>query len=114
MVNRVLKYGLIAVVCALPALLDTSPAHAISWGEKGSNGKVCRVLFGPHNHHGRGSGATRSAAKAAAIKRWTGFTSWEYGKAWGNLALAQKKSMSCWKARRGGWRCKVSAQPCKN
>ncbi len=114
MVNRVLKYGLVAVVCALPALLEPTPAKAISWGEKGSNGKVCRVLLGTHNHHGRGHGASKSAAKAAAVKRWSGFTVWEYGKAWGHYSLAQGKSVSCNKARRGGWRCKVTAQPCKN
>ena len=115
MVNRVLKYGLIAVVCALPALLDTTPAHAISWGKKMSNGKVCRVLFGTHNHYGHsGLKATKSAAKAAAIKRWSGFAAWEYGKAWGNFSLAQGKSFSCRKAQRGGWRCRLTAQPCKS
>lgn len=115
MVNRVLKYGLVAIVCALPALLGTTPANAISWGEKGSNGKVCRMLFGAHNHYGfSGRQSTKTAAKAAAIKRWSGFTAWEYGKAWGNFSLAQKKSFSCHKTNRGGWRCRLVAQPCKS
>ena len=115
MVNRVLKYGLVAVVCALPALLGTTPANAISWGEKGSNGKVCRVLIGTHNHYGlSGLQSTKAAAKAAAVKRWSGFTVWEYGKAWGKISLAQRKSFSCRKARRGGWRCRFVAQACKS
>jgi len=115
MVNPVLKYGLIAVVCAVPALFDATPANAISWGKKMSNGKVCRVLFGPHYHHGRsGVKATKAAARSAAVRRWSRFAAFEYGKAWGNYALAQDKSMSCSKAVRGGYRCKVKAQPCKS
>lgn len=116
MVNRVLKYGLVAVVCALPALLGTNPAHAISWGKKGDNGKVCRMLLGTHMHHGfSGVQSTKSAAKKAAIKRWSGFTAWEYGSAWGKFSLAQSKSFTCSKTERGeGWRCMVIAQPCKS
>lgn len=114
MVNRVLKYGLAAAVCALPMLLETTPAQAISYGKTQANGKVCRELFGPHMHRGHGSGATKAAAKAAAIKRWSGFTAWEYGKAWGNWSLAVKKSSSCKAGHRGKYRCKVKAQPCKS
>jgi hypothetical protein len=76
-----------------------------------SNGKVCRVLIGTHNHYGF-SGLY--STKAAAVKRWSGFTVWEYGKVWGNYSLAQNKSFSCHKARRGGWRCRFVAQPCKS
>ena len=115
MVNRVLKYGLIAAVCALPALFDATPANAISWGKKLSNGKTCRVLFGTHHHTGRGGvKATKSAATTAALDRWSRFSAWEYGKAWGNYALAQDKSITCRKVPRGGYRCKVVAQPCKS
>ncbi len=116
MVNRVLKYGLIVAVCAMPALLDSTPANAISWGKKMSNGKVCRVLLGTHTHHGRsGVQATEKAAMSAAVKRWSRFTAWEYGSAWGDISLAQGMVFTCAKTTYGkAWRCLIVAQPCKS
>jgi hypothetical protein len=116
MVNRVVKYGLVAAVCILPTLFDSAPAKAVSWGKKMNNGKVCRVLLGTHMHHGfSGVQSTKAVARASAIKRWSGFTAWEYGKAWSNFSLARSKSFTCSKTERGeGWRCMVVAQPCKS
>ena len=115
MVNRVLKYGLVVAACALPALLGTTPANAISWGEKGRDGKVCRVLLVPHFHFGFGSvKSTKSAARSAAIKRWSSFATWEYGRAWGRYGLAKRRSVHCARSLLGGWRCIAIGQPCRS
>jgi hypothetical protein len=82
MVNRVLKYGLVAVACIIPALIGSSPANAVSWDQKMSNGKICRVLVTPHYHTGIGVDRhSKRAAQAAAVRCWKGFTVWEYGTA---------------------------------
>lgn len=114
MVNRVVKYGLIAVACALPALLAPEPASAISWAKRGSDGKVCRVLVAPHMHVGIGGDArSERAARAAAVRHWRNFTIWEYGRAWGNVSLARSKSLNCAHVLIG-WRCLFVAQPCRS
>lgn len=114
MVNRVLKYGLVAAVCVFSIPLATIPADAISWSKKGSDGKICRVLITPHFHVGIGGDrSSKRAARTDAVRRWKRFTVWEYGSAWGRVALAKHKSFACTRIL-GGWRCLFTAQPCKS
>lgn len=114
MVNRVLKYGLFTAACVLPAVISITPANAISWSARGSDGRVCRVLVAPHYHVGVGGDRnSERAARASAVRRWKSFTVWEYGGAWGNVGLAKDKSFACAKIL-GGWRCLFTAQPCRS
>lgn len=114
MVNRVVKYGLVTAVCALLVLLTTTPVNAVSWSDKGSDGKVCRVLVAPHFHVAvSGDRKTERTARASAVKRWKRFTAWEYGPGWDKVSLAKHKSFVCTRIL-GGWRCLFTAQPCKS
>lgn len=117
MVNRVVKYGLGAVLCIAPVLLAPRAADATVSSEKRlSNGKVCRVIAViPHHHLGIGSAyGSRAAARRSAIRRWSRFTAWEYGSEWGSYARAINKGVTCFPSLlEGGWRCVVAAQPCR-
>lgn len=114
MVKRVSKFGLFVAAVFLPTIFLGDPAMAISWGVKQPDGMVCRELFGtPHDHHGRGRGASRQEALAAAIRRWAGFVRFEYGKSWDDWGIARRKGVKCVPGSRG-WNCKVDGQPCKH
>lgn len=114
MVKCVSKSGLaVAAAVILPTFFISDAAQAISVGRVQPDGAICRELFRqPHDHHGRGFGSTRGAALAKAIKRWSGFTRFEYGSAWGDWGIARRKAVNCSAGRRG-WYCKIEGQPCK-
>ena len=57
---------------------DTGLASIHEWRHAGS--KTC---FVDHTHDGSGTGATKSAALAEAIRNWQDFTVLEYGTDWG-------------------------------
>lgn len=114
MAKLVLKYGLAAAAIAVSTMSISDAALAITWGKRQPDGMVCRVLFGkPHDHGSYGRANTQSGALAAAHKRWVWFTSFEYGKRWGNWNLARRKKVECGPSRRGGWKCEVEGQPCR-
>jgi hypothetical protein len=71
-----------------------------------------RLCMSDHFHDGAGSGATRKAAEAGAIRNWVEFTAWEYGGAWGSYSNAASKSMRCSNSG-GSWSCSTSARPCR-
>jgi hypothetical protein len=71
-----------------------------------------RTCMADHYHDGSGSGRTRGAAQAAAIRAWSDFTAWEYGNSWGHYSAAAGKSMSC-SGSRGSFSCSTSARPCR-
>lgn len=95
--------------------MSATPAMAISQGKVLPSGKECRVLLGEtHYHHGSSFGQpTEAAAREQAVKRWIGFTRFEYGAAWADFDLALHKAYACGNSD-GRWYCRVRAQPCRN
>ena len=71
-----------------------------------------RLCMSDHFHSGTGSGASKRAAQAEAIKSWADFTALEYGSDWARFSRAASKGMSCMKGS-GGIDCQVEARPCK-
>lgn len=104
----------LSLTLALGAVL-ASPVAAQETGLSGLHAKVRvgnKICFADHYHNGSSSGhKTRKAAEAAAISDWAGFTSWEYGNAWGQFGMAESKSISC--SNVGGWGCQLEARPCR-
>jgi hypothetical protein len=86
---------------------DAGLAGLHAWVRVG--GKTCMA---DHYHDGSGTGRTRAAAQAAAIRAWIDFTAWEYGSRWGSYAAAVSKSMNC-SGGGGNWTCSTSARPCR-
>ena len=93
-------------VQAKSTMTGTDQIHAQS--RQGS-----RVCMSSHEHFGEGSLPSRKGAEGAAIRAWQVFTSWEYGSAWGQYAMAAGKSMTCSQSG-GSWTCKTSARPCRS
>lgn len=71
--------------------------------------KVCMT---EHEHYGEGTMPTRRAAQSVAIRSWSGFTAFEYGREWGDYRLAVRKRMDCSQSA-SGWLCKTYARPCR-
>jgi hypothetical protein len=71
-------------------------------------GKTCMA---DHFHDGQGTGSTKAQAQAAAIRAWTDFTAWEYGRRWSKWQLSASKSESC-SGSGGKISCNVSSRPC--
>jgi hypothetical protein len=71
-----------------------------------------RTCMADHYHDGNGTGRSRAAAQASAIRAWVDFTAWEYGSRWGSYSAAVGKSMSC-SGGGGSWSCSTSARPCR-
>jgi hypothetical protein len=71
-------------------------------------GKTCMA---DHFHDGQGTGPTKAQAQAAAIRAWTDFTAWEYGRRWARWQLSVSKSANC-SGSRGNVSCNVSSRPC--
>jgi len=70
-----------------------------------------RTCLADHFHDGQGSGPTKTQAEAAAVRAWTDFTAWEYGRRWARWQLSASKLESC-SGSRGNISCKVSSRPC--
>jgi hypothetical protein len=86
---------------------DAGLAGLHAWVRVG--GKTCMA---DHYHDGSGSGRTKAAAQAAAIRAWVDFTAWEYGSRWGSYSAAVSKSMNC-SGGGGNYSCSTSARPCR-
>lgn len=108
------KFGLaVAAALLISTFLLSGTALAISRGVKQPDGMICRdLLKEPHHHYGKGHGHSRAAALAGAVKRWSRFTVFEYGHAWGDWGIARRKSVDCRHHRL--WWCDIKAQPCKH
>lgn len=111
---------IILAAFALAFAILSSEAHSqnyiVNYGKKLPNGKTCRVLIGgiTHWHVGNSADVSKSRAKAKAIRNWSSFVVFEYGRAWGRWSAANKRSMRCVKDNDAGvWRCRSEAQPCK-
>ena len=55
-------------------------------------GKTCMA---DHFHDGQGTGPTKAQAQSAAIRAWTDFTAWEYGRRWAKWQNSVSRSGSC-------------------
>lgn len=71
--------------------------------------KVCMT---EHEHYGEGTMPTRHAARLLAIRSWSRFTAFEYGREWGSYRLAAGKRMDCSQSG-ASWLCKTYARPCR-
>jgi len=108
-------------VAVLAAGIGTAvaPAFAASSDDEGfaalhtkvrAAGKVC---FGDHFHVGTGAGTNKKQAMADAIRSWSGFTAWEYGRRWGSWKLAADKTTECLGSEGQSVTCHLRARPCR-
>ncbi len=75
-----------------------------------SGSRYCKV---DHYHSGSGEEArSQVLAKRSADRSWSSFTAWEYGQQWGKISIAMNKNYRC-SHPTTGWKCTVSAKPCK-
>jgi hypothetical protein len=114
--KSVFRSGAIAALAIiLPLVMGSTQAEAFNYPKKLSNGKVCRVVFGQtHWHVGDSADANKAVAQAKAVRRWSRFVVFEYGRKWGNWNAADKNAMLCdMDGAAGVWRCRAEAQPCK-
>jgi len=76
-----------------------------------------RLCMSDHPHFGQtGSWPTLEAAKASAVKSWSGFTRIEYGDDWADFRRAADPKFDCKPssgARGESWTCNVEARPCR-
>ena len=88
--------------------------YVINRGEPLPSGKVCRIMLGEaHFHPGNGANTNKAVAKAEAIRGWSRFTIFEYGRSYGEWSAANKRSMRCEHDKDASvWRCRADAQPC--
>lgn len=86
---------------------DTGFASSHTWRKEG--GKTC---FADHFHSGSGNGATKDAAKSAAIKSWAEFTAFEYGTDWARFGRAASVTVKYTKEA-AGWSATIDARPCR-
>ena len=100
--------GLALALSAGAAMADDS-GFAYAHDLRKEGGRTC---MSDHYHQGGGSGSTRKAAQADAIKSWSSFTAFEYGSDWARFSKAAGKSMSC-SAGSSGYDCQLEARPCK-
>lgn len=104
-----------ALVALLAGNLATGGAFADDTGFASSHdlrkegGKTCMAN---HAHHGMGDGATKDSARAAAIRSWAEFTSWEYGSDWARWGRSASQSTRYIKAEKG-WTANVESRPCR-
>jgi hypothetical protein len=71
-------------------------------------GKTCMA---DHFHDGQGTGPTKAQAQAAAVRAWSDFTAWEYGRRWARWQASASRSANC--SNSGGTiSCNVSSRPC--
>ena len=99
------KFLLSAIVGAMAvstaALMASEPASA--------RGKVCKA---DHFHTWTGTGPTKRAARASALRGWRAYTGFEYGRAWTNFRRAGNRSVKC-SGSRGNWSCTATGRPCR-
>lgn len=101
-----LMFGL--AMAAGPASADESSlAYSHDLAQEG--GRLC---MSNHGHSGSGNGASKPAARAAAIRSWADFTNFEYGRAWASFSSAAGSSTRYTKEA-SGWSATVDARPCK-
>lgn len=73
------------------------------------NGKLC---MSDHAHAGYGTGATKPAARSAAIRAWADFTNMEYGSSWASYSASGSQTTKYVKES-SGWGANVEGRPCR-
>jgi hypothetical protein len=73
------------------------------------NGKLC---MSDHSHSGFGTGATKAAARTAAIRAWADFTNLEYGSDWASYSASGSQKTNYVKEEKG-WGANVEGRPCR-
>lgn len=86
---------------------DGGLAGSHKWRKEG--GRTC---FADHFHSGTGAGATKEAAKAAAMKSWASFVDFEYGNTWAHFGRAASVAVKYTKEAKG-WSADLDARPCR-
>lgn len=114
MIKTKSSFPVLAIVAchflALPAITAQAKENIDFWPKVKVGGKTC---LQSHEHYGESPPwPSKRGARAAAIRKWESFTTWEYGKAWGRYANATGKNLRCSQAQ-GRWICKTSARPCR-
>jgi len=99
--------GMLAAVSTAQAAKEGGLAGMHDLGKEG--GKLCMT---EHSHSGSGTGATKNAAKAVAIRSWIDFTNLEYGRAWASFANSASQKTTYTKEQ-SGWSATVEGRPCK-
>lgn len=110
-----MRIPLLAVSLAPIAVLALLPAPVSAGVLDGLHSKIHignRVCFSDHTHTGSSSGLTKAQAVQAAVKDWSDFTAFEYGKEWGAFSLSWAKSIRC-EPSSGKWSCHIEAKPCR-
>ncbi len=114
------RYAVLAAV-VIAATLFISPHNAsavdyiVNYDKRLPNGKICRVILGEtHWHVGNAADRSKSRSQRKAIKDWSGFVVFEYGRRYGRWSVANKRSMRCeHDGDKNVWRCRAEAQPCR-
>ena len=100
--------AILAIAAAGPVAADeTGFASAHDLGKE--NGKLC---MSDHAHAGYGTGATKAAARVAAIRAWADFTNLEYGSSWASYSASASPTTKYVKEA-VGWGANVEGRPCK-
>ncbi len=107
-ITRAAAFGVALLVMSAGAGAEES-GLAASHDLGRENGKLC---MSNHAHSGSGTGATKQAARAAAIRSWMDFTDLEYGRAWASFSAAAS-SKTTYTKEVTGWSANVDARPCK-
>ena len=94
--------------CGAAALADDT-GFASAHDKVKVGGKSC---FATHAHSGFGDGATKEAARQAALKTWYEYTAFEYGSDWAHWSKSTAQKVSYTKAEKG-WSATVESRPCK-
>jgi predicted nucleotidyltransferase len=71
-----------------------------------------RLCFADHWHSGSGEGASKDAARAAAVRSWADFVDLEYGSSWARFSVAAGAKTQFTKAEKG-WSATIEARPCR-
>jgi|GEM_PF-1879043 len=107
----------LAAVFFLPTITGAPATGAVSLPQRMPNGKVCRtnLYIDAHVHGANGAHPDKTQAQLKAIRDWSRFTIFEYGRRWGHWPLALDHKMICMHDTDAGvWRCRAEAQPCKD
>jgi hypothetical protein len=113
--SRIMDCKFIFAAAGLSGLLLSTPAFADDTGLayahdlRKERGRLC---MSDHYHSGSGTGRTKAAARAAAVRAWIDFTNFEYGTAWARFSLAANTTTHYTKEA-VGWSADVDGRPCR-
>jgi hypothetical protein len=105
-----MRIAQVAFVLAAALAGNASVATAQdSYAQRKEGGRTC---LAEHVHTASGPGATKPAARAAAIRAWIEYTNDEYGRAWASFGNAAG-SATRYTKEASGWSATIDARPCR-